>query len=186
MIFIIIWQDDDLKKIKKRDPHLFDKVYTEYKNKIFTFLVIKTNGDKDIAEEVLCETFHSAIISAPNIKDLNSIGSWLVKIASRRLNDHFRKKYREKKYAEKVGVNEVVNDDLADELHKKEEILLVKTAMNGLKEKYRKILKLKYIEQKTQKEIAGILNLSDAVVNSLLQRARESLRNEFKKIVKDF
>ncbi len=190
MIFIIIFTDDDFINLKKRDPVIFNKIYKEYKDKIFTFLIIKTKGNKEIAEEIICDTFHSAIESAPNLKNSNNIQAWLFQIASRRLCDHLRKKYKEKKYLGEMGeMNEenlLSNDNLAEDIQTKQEALMLNEALNRLNNKYKEIIKLKYIDNLSLKDICSQMGTSIATVNSLLERARTSLRKEFKKILNGF
>ena len=184
MIFIIILSDEDLQKIQQRDPLVFNKIYKEFKDKVWTFLIIKTNGNEEITEEIFCDTFHSAIESAPNLKNTKNIQAWLLQIASRRLNDFFRKKYREKKYIEDIEDKEIsINDPIHEDIESKQEIMLINMAMNKLKDNHKEILKLKYIEKKSQKEISSMLNITSDAVNSLLSRARLSLKKEFEKIV---
>ena len=95
MIIPIIKADADLHKIRKKDPQLFiEKVYKNYKFKIYNFLVIKANGDKNVAEEVLSDTFYSLLKSAHTITNKNKIQSWLMQVASRRFYDHLKEKYK--------------------------------------------------------------------------------------------
>jgi RNA polymerase sigma-70 factor (ECF subfamily) len=62
-----------------------------------------------------------------------------------------------------------------------EKAIMLDLAMKNIKPKYRKILELKYIEKKSQKEIARLLNKSRSSIESLIYRAREKLKQEIKK-----
>ena len=75
-----------------------------------------------------------------------------------------------------------MDDKLSEELHTKEQLLLVNVAMENLKPLFKDVLKLKYIEEKSQNEIAGIVNKSVSAVETLLVRAKKQLRIELKKI----
>jgi len=187
MILIIIFTDEDLHKIKNRDPDIFEEIFKEYNVKIYNFLLIKTSGNTHIAEEILSETFYSALESAPKIKNAKNIFSWLLQIAYRRLIDYYRGEYKEKKYidnaaSDEILINNETDEDLDDSI-KNQKVVLLNKAMENIPEKYKKILKLKYIEKKSQKEIAGILKKSRSSVESLLYRARESLKKEIKKFI---
>jgi len=188
MIIIFIWTDEDLDKIKKRDPKILDRIYKEYKDKVYNFLIIKTRGNSSIVDEVFCETFHSVLISAPKLKTAKNIQAWLLQIASRRLNDFLRKEYREKRYLDSIKnkENTVYESKAHDDVEKNQEILMINMALKNVKDKYKKILNLKYIEKKSQQEIADAIGQSITAVNSLLQRAREQFKKEFKKLVKEF
>ncbi|MCG8570342.1 MAG: RNA polymerase sigma factor [Spirochaetes bacterium] len=186
MIIIIFFADDDLKKIKKRDPIIFQKIYEEYGKKIYNYLLIKTNGDQDAAEELSAETFYSVLKSAPKLKKIKGLQAWIFQIASRRFNDHLRKKYKEKIIIEKSNGQQTLSNDHLDDLMLKEKILMLNMALENLNDQYKKVIKLKYIEHKSQKEIAQIINKSVVAVESLLFKARKKLKTELKKNNRDF
>ena len=186
MLLIFIWTDEDIQKIRIRDPEIFEKVYKEYRVKLFNFLIIKTNGDEHAAEDILSETIYSALLSAPNIKNKEKIFPWLLKIAQNRFYDHLRKEYKNKDLNEKIQENHKINiDNKNEEIGDNEKSIMLDIALNNVKQKYRKILELKYIEKKSQKEIAKIMNKSRSSIESLIYRAREVLKKELKKLNKE-
>ncbi len=147
-----------LEQLKSRCPAAFTRLYRENRNKLFSFLLIKSKGNRQIAEDVLCDTFHSAIESAPKLKDIKNIQGWLLQIASRRLADHFKKMYRETDVLENYSdISRSFND--ADELPR-HEALLLNSAFNCPNEKYKRVITLKYIENKSLNEISGDFNMS--------------------------
>ena len=175
-----------LKEIHQRNPIIFNYIYKKYKDKIYTFLIIKTNGNTQIADEIICDTFHSAIESAPKLKNTSNIQSWLLQIASRRLSDYLRNKYKEKKYFESIDNNEkeLISDFcIIDKIHEKEKGFMINTAYNNLNDKYREIIKLKYIEKLRVKDIAKLMGSNTAMVNSLLARARVSLKKSLHRLL---
>ena len=113
MIFFIIFTDEDIVKLRLRDPCTFEKIFNEYHQKIFNFLIIQTNGDKLTAEEIFSDTFYSALVSSHTIKDATKIFPWLMQIAKRRFSDHLRKKYRTK--------NAETEEEVTDQQHAKED-----------------------------------------------------------------
>lgn len=176
----------NMEQLKQRNPLIFTRLYHEYKDKIFTFLIIKTNGNTEIAEEVICDTFHSAIESAPKLKNSKNIKAWLFQIASRRLDDYYRKIYREKRYFNEFDDKLTYDDNFAEDIQSKQEALMLNNAFNSLKDKYKEMIRLKYIQNLSIKEISKHTGSSIATVNSLLERARLSLKKEFKKVVNEF
>ena len=173
-----------LEQIQQRNPIIFNKIYREYKDKIYTFLLLKTNGNIQIAEEIICDTFHSAIESAPKLKNLNNIQAWLMQIATRRLNDYLRKKYTEKKYFKNIEMENIIcNDFIDDSIQKEYEKIIINKVYNDLKYKYKELLKLKYIEKLSIKEISKLLGFNISKTNSLLSRARKSFKIKFKMII---
>lgn len=179
------WTKEDLQKIRARDAQIFKKIFIEYKETIYNFILIKTRGNTDMADEILCDTFHSALQSAPKLKNANNLSAWLLQIAHRRLIDILRKKYREDEYT-KSNIPEDVIDDPEEELFNKEKIVLLKMALEELKPIYNKVLTLKYYKNMSQKEIAKEINKSISSVESLLVRARKALNKSIVSISKDF
>jgi RNA polymerase sigma-70 factor (ECF subfamily) len=186
MIFILITftLENNQEFINLSDPKFFEQIYNEHKVKIYNFLIVKVNGDIHAAEEILSDTIYSALISAPKLKDTNKISGWLIQIANRRFYDYLRKKYRHKEIIEekiKDKTEEIINE----EHEENNKIVMLKTAMENLKPKYRAVIKLKFIDNKSQKEIAELLNTNRLTAESLIFRAKDALKKEVKKLYKE-
>jgi len=187
-IFTTIFTEEDLILLKRRDPIILETIFKEYSERIFNYLVLKTNGNTSLAEELLSDTFHSVIVSAPKLSDINKVFPWILKIADRSFMDFLRKKYRNKKHETDTEINEnhADTEDLSEKLIENEKILMMKHALEKMNPEYRRILTLKYIENKTQKEIAEITGKSESSIESLLFRSREALKKELSKIKKAY
>ena len=184
IIIIMVWTNDDLYKLKNRDRGTFERMYNAYKDKIYTFLIIKTNGNKELTEDLASETFHSAILSASKLRNTKNIFAWLIQIANRRFYDSLRSKYREDNYLSNYHENNTYSKDIAASIDNKEKILLINTSMDNLKQEYSSILKMKYIEDKSQKEIAKTIKKSIKATESMLIRAKKALKKEIEKLDK--
>jgi RNA polymerase sigma factor (sigma-70 family) len=76
---------------------------------------------------------------------------------------------------------------LPDEIvEQKETADLVRTAMVQLDDKEQAALKGKYLEDKTARQIAQVMKLSEKAVHNLLYRARTSLRNKLIQLAPQF
>ncbi len=182
IILIMEFNKEDLYLIRERDPVIFKKIYNEYKKNIYSFLIIKAKGNKEIAVEVFCDTIHSALDSAPKLKNCENISGWLIRIASRRLNDYFRKHYQEKKYKANITYDPAVEDDSIEKIIIQQKKFLMNSAMEIIPDIYKKVLILKYIDNKSEKEIAKIINNTISSVENLLFKARKRLKNKISKI----
>ena len=176
MFILICWTHEDLNKINIRDPEIFEKIYSKYKTKIFNFLIIKTKGNRDNAEEIFSQTFHSVFESAPGLKSVKSLQAWIFQIAKRRFIDYIRNIYKEKRYLNKL--HEEKESDPFTDISSKEEILLFNIGFDKLPELNRKVLTLKYIDNKSQKEITEIINKSEKATESFLMRSKQLLKKE--------
>jgi RNA polymerase sigma-70 factor, ECF subfamily len=172
----------NVRKLKQECSIKFVDIYQEYKHKIYTHLVYLSNGNKQIAEEVFSDTIYSALLSAPKL--YKKTFSWLIQIANRRFCDYLRNQYREKRIIDKER-KESMDDFVFDEPDENYKILMLKTALEFLKPKYKEVIKLKYFEDRSQKEIAEILKTTRISVESLIYRSREALKKEVKKIFKE-
>jgi len=177
MIFYC-WTDEDLAKINLRDPEVFKRIYLKYSKKIYNYLMLKTGGNKDIAEEIFCRTFHSALESAPKLKNTDNILGWLMQIASRRFSDFLRNQYKEEKYLHKIYEEKISEIEPVNDMITREEILMFNMAIDKIPELSKRALILKYLENKSQKEISVILNKSEKAVESLLSRSKKLLKKE--------
>lgn len=177
-----------LEQLNLRNPLAFTRLYREHKDQVFTFLMIKTKGNTQIAEEVLCDTFHSAIKSAPGLRNTVNINGWLLQIASRRLSDYLKKMYRDislyDDYDDNLLLYETCTLNQTDCIQTNQERLFIKEAFDNLNERHKAVMRLKYIECKSVKEIARFLNKKHTAVDCLLARARKALREEFNKTTK--
>ena len=69
---------------------LIKKIYEEYKQDVFVYLVSLTN-DTSISEDLVSETFLSAIKSIHKFKGESSIKTWLFSIARNKWYEYLRK-----------------------------------------------------------------------------------------------
>lgn len=180
------WTNTDFNKLKQRDPDILKKLYEKYSASIYNYLYMRTNKNEDAAGDILCDTFYSALKTIDKIKNIKNIKSWLYRIESRRLYDYCIKNNKDEKYKEKLHFETSTTEDIHNDIHQNDVAILVNMLLDELKpDIYSRVLKLKYIEEKTQKEIAVILNKSEASVDSLLVRARRKIKRELEKY-KDF
>jgi len=171
----------NLKDLQNKDPYVFTKLFNKYKVRIYNYLLLKSKLNNDIANEVLCDTFYYAWLSISSLSNTKNLCYWLITIAGRRLSDYLRKVYRDDKYLKFFIEPENYVDKTIEKMHNKKQALLINIALGNIKPLYKKILKLRYYENKTQKEISKIFNTTEASVQCRLYRARIALKKELKK-----
>ena len=177
--------------LRRQNQDAFNEVYNYYKDKIYSYLYYKTGGDKNIVDDLFSDTFYSFYISLPKLRNAKNLPSLLILIAQRRFNDYLRKKYRERKYLSDIETKGLSEQNVFDNQNKNDEIgieekkIVFDLAIENLSDKYKKIIKMKYIEERTQKEIASHFNKKEKAIEGLLFRARESLKKEVKKLLSE-
>ncbi len=168
-----------IEQLKSGSPAAFARLYREYKDKVYSFLLIKSNGNVHVAEDVLCDTFHSALKTSHKLKNTENIYGWLLQIASRRLADHFKKIYREKKLFGDFPEDIEAQNPIEDTVFLQQKIALLRQAFDCLNDKHKTVIRLRYIENKSLEEICTRINKNQAAVYNTLARARKALRKKF-------
>ncbi len=154
----------------KRDPQSFEPLYNRYYDEIFRFIYRRT--DREALTADLCsQTFYKALL---NLKKYQWTGrpfvAWLYRIASNELNRYFRDQkpvfvIEEDKIWESFQEVEMNPDT--------EDLIQVFTMLN---EEEVHLLELKYFEQKTFREIADILDITESTSKMRLYRLLERMK----------
>jgi RNA polymerase sigma factor (sigma-70 family) len=130
-------------------------------------------GDTAEAEDVTQETMLRLWRIAPDWQDRAAVGTWLYRVASNLCVDRLRRR--------RPLANEAV-PDLADEtpgalgrLEARDRAAALHAALAALPDRQRLAILLRHFEDRSNPEIAAILEVSVEAVESLLARARRAL-----------
>jgi RNA polymerase sigma-70 factor (ECF subfamily) len=165
----------------KGDKRGFSTLYEKYKNRVFGFL-IRMTGDREIAEDLLQETFFAALRNADQFDRSRSFLSWLFGIAHKRTIDYFRHVKVEtdhKEDAENAVGSRIDRPD--QELLNKNIQTIVREAVAELDPLQREVFLLREMAGVPFKEIAVIMNCP---INTALGRMRLALKNIRKELKK--
>jgi RNA polymerase sigma-70 factor (ECF subfamily) len=172
----------EFEKLKTGNHSVFEKVYKQYSRLVYSYLVHKLNS-KTVADDLLSDTFFQMYKYIHTVRNMELLKSWIMTIARNVLYRHISKKVKEQEKVERTMTQTTGLDEQSPEVHilKGEKALLFSEALNNMKDKSTDqytVLDLKYIQEKSQKEIAKITGKSEGAVEGLLSRARESLKKE--------
>ena len=146
----------------------------KYRQRLTKFVRKRVDNFMDV-EEIVQDTLISAMDSLPTFKGKSSQFTWLCAIARHEIGDFYRrKKIKQIVFSKCPWLKELVDEALGPELAFQEletKTRILKTFKN-ISEGYAKILRLKYVEGRSMKEIARKLNLTVKAVESRLTRAR--------------
>lgn len=134
-------------------------------------LVLARCGDAVVAEEITAQTFEAAAQQFARGRGDDVTGAWLTTVALRRLVDHWRRKGRQRRLVERISFG---GEDTIDDLGPRDEEL--EAALGSLPTNQRSVIVLRYLDDWSVAEIAEGLDLTYRAVESLLARARRSLR----------
>jgi RNA polymerase sigma-70 factor (ECF subfamily) len=134
------------------------------------------------AEEIVQDTLMSALDSLPRFKGDSSLFTWLCAIARHEVVDFYRRKkikqivFSRLPFLENL-VSQALGPELAyQELETKRRIL---KSLKHLSEGYREVLRLKYIDSLSVKEISQRLGQTVKAVESRLSRARLAFKKAY-------
>ncbi len=158
------------------------EVYNRYCKAMYN-VALRIVKDAHYAEDVMQEGFLKAFTKIGDYRQEVAFGAWLKRIVINYSID-----YLKKTNAYKADDIENVMYKVADEPAESEpDFTQLKTdqvlsAMNRLKDNYRMVLTLFYIEGYDHEEITEILNISYANCRTTMSRAKESLRKQLQQI----
>ncbi len=156
------------------------EIYKRYSKAMYNvaFRIIK---DEHYAEDVMQEGFLKAFLKIRDYRQEVAFGAWLKKIIVNYSIEFYKKNNRfyyddfeEMRY--KLD-DQVHNDPDATDFTALKASQVLK-AIDSLKENYRMVLTLLFIEGYDNEEISTILNISDANCRTTISRAKESLRKK--------
>ena len=150
------------------------------KNKLFR-LALRITLDSAEAEDVTSDTLIKVWNKREELRGVESIEAYCMTVC-RNLDRH------EKKEAQNLSLeaNEIDAADNSftpdEQLERDEKLRKVHELFNQLPERQRTIMQLRDIEEKSYREIATIMGVSEEVVKVTLFRARQAIRKQYDKI----
>ena len=160
------------------DVHGLDEIIIEYSDGLILYLT-SIVGKIQTAEELAEDTFVLLGTKKPKYKEKSSFKTWLYAIGRNIAIDHIRK-YSRKSCISIEDTPEMIDDETAVEeaYIKKEQQIIIHKAMRKLQPRYQQVLWLIYFEGFSNKEAAKIMKKSLRSLESMLYRARKSLRSQ--------
>lgn len=160
------------------DKNALVEIIKDYKDGLILYLT-SIVGNIHIAEELAEDTFVLLGTKKPKDKGKGSFKTWLYTIGRNVAIDYLRK--HSKHIEVSIDDNtEILSDENDVELEyiKKEQKIIVHKAMRKLPPEYQQVLWLVYFEELSNKEAATVMGKSVRSIESLLYRARKSLKSQ--------
>lgn len=166
-------------RLHAQDTEAFAEVYNFYISRIYRFIFFKINTveeAQDLTSEVFLKVWQYIYNNKGKIENLNA---FLYQTARNIVIDHYRKNSRnETSYNEEIAymVPDPRQEEMILNIHKKTEFEGIEKIVKKLRDEYKEIVILKYIEELDDREIAKILNKSKGAVRVLIHRALNKIR----------
>lgn len=169
----------DLELAAKGDEAAVARIYNETYNDMY-HLALYLSCSAEAAEDILQESYISAIANLANLRDPSHFGSWLKRIVINEWHEYKRRNRHSGFFSSEngeEGVPEPVSQELLQEqIEKKEQYAEIWREVNLLPENQRICMMLFYYEDMSIEEIALALHIPQGSVKSRLHYGRERLR----------
>lgn len=164
-------QDTDerlLVEAAQRDPSRFGDLYERNFYRVYAYIARRV-GDRHHAEDLTAEVFSEALAGIRKFEWRGvPFAAWLLRIASRAIADHWKRTGRESgeasPEADPPGPDEIERNAMLFQL------------VDRLPETQFRVIHMRFVEQKSIREIAQELARSEGAVKQLQLRAIENLR----------
>ncbi len=163
----------------KKDPDAFGQIYDAYVRKIYRFIYFKV-ASAELAEDLTSETFLKAWQYLMEKREVPHLQALLYTVARNVVIDHYRAAAH---LQADIPLDEAVANELtsagSEKLLKDVEagidMMKVLEKLRGLKDEYREVVVMKYLDELTTSEIATALGKTQANVRVILHRATKAL-----------
>ena len=153
----------------------FEALYRQYAKQLFRYLVC-LSGDRQLAEELLQETFYQAINSIFRFKGNSKVSTWLYQIAKNVYLKHVAKS-RKRRMASLDEIENVASPELLDAaLIEEEQNSNLAAALRKLNDPFREIIYLRVFSELSFKEMGELFSRSEGWARTNFYRAKLQLR----------
>jgi len=161
--------DERLLVAAQRDPRRFAELYELNFHRVYAY-VSRRVQNREEAEDITSDVFHHALAKVKQFEWRGTpFVAWLFRIAANTIADRWTRLARESKDA--------VPDELADtEVHDIDHSAALFQLVDSLPADQRRVVIMRFVEQKRIKEIAQEIHRTEGAVKQLQFRALEKLR----------
>ena len=173
------------KAIDFNDQKAYAELVNLYQDSIY-YLMMKIVKNSDDAEDLTQETFGKAFRNLHAYSPQYAFSTWLYRIAVNNSIDYIRHKHNSpqcidddlfnmtsEQIIDRSSSNHTMTPE--DVIIDKQRISMLRSAVQQLPEKYRKVVELRYYEELSYEEISETLNISLSNVKIQLLRAKNML-----------
>ena len=167
-------QEELLRQVAHGDREAFHQLYLETNRSVYSFILSILKNPQD-AEEVLQETYLKIWTSARSYKPQGKPLAWMFTIA----RNLCYMKFRDQKRMADVGLDELSGEETGEpcaELEHMTDAMVLKAALEILKEDERQIVLLYAAAGMKHREIAQVLNMPQATELSKYSRSVKKLQ----------
>lgn len=164
--------------IRVKDQELYEEIVKRYQTKLLRYAdTIVRNSDQ--AADVVQQTFIKAFTNLHGFNTKKKFSSWIYRIAHNEAINLIKKHYKEhslegNEWPEDIFVDKNQNS-IQEQIEEKEIRDTVNRSLDKLPMKYRSVLTLSYLEDKSYEEISDILKIPVGTVGTRINRGKKML-----------
>ncbi len=168
----------------KGDQKAYAELMSRYKDSIY-FMLLKMVNNRDDADDLTIEAFGKAFKNLHQYTPDFAFSTWLFKIATNNCIDFIRRKRKFTFSIDKGMENDNGQEmqfeikspmlDPEEKMIKNQKAMLMREVVEKLKPRYKRLVELRYFQERSYEEIADELKLPLGTVKAQLFRAREFL-----------
>ena len=163
------------------------ELFMRYEMKLIRYVMSIRGFEKSYAEEVVQDVFLKVWKNIKSFDTTKKFSSWIYAIAHNEATSLFRK-FRSRGLHNQVDIQdhetELSTDfeEITAQFSEEERKNILEKALSELPLKYKEILILRYIEDKSYEEISTIIQKPQGTVATLISRAKTNLKEALLKI----
>jgi RNA polymerase sigma-70 factor, ECF subfamily len=156
----------------KKDPSRFAELYERNFARVYAYIARRV-GDRDAAQDLTSDVFHKALASIQSFEWRGvPFAGWLLRIAANMIFDRSKRSGRE------VATSDDIPDPVAPlDLEKIDHHARLFQLVEQLPPDQRRVIGMRFAEEKSIREIATELGRSEGAVKQLQFRALQNLRD---------
>ncbi len=166
----------DVLRAQLGDDAAFMRLAERYHGRVLHYLR-RIVGDGGVADDVAQETWVAAYRGLRRLREPERLKAWLYGIARNQARNALRREERSRLDCVDDEVLEAIPEDQDDSLDlRAEQAAQVHRALNQISPAHAEVLILRYMEDLSYEEIAGVVGCQTGTVRSRLHYAKRALR----------
>lgn len=163
-----------LERCSSGDNSGYSLLYHRYSKTVFNSIYRIVN-DREDAEDIIQEVFVKAFSEIKSLKNVESFGGWIKRIAINQSLNYLRKNKIYFTEIEDDKILDIEDDELEAKLTMESRVKELQNIIAGFPLQTRTIVNLYLFEEMPQEEIAKILNIPHGTVRSYYHRAKKKI-----------
>jgi RNA polymerase sigma-70 factor (ECF subfamily) len=177
--------DELVSLVRSGDTQCFEEIIRRYQREVMG-VISHLLYDRAKTEELVQQVFVKTYLGLPEFRLGSDFGPWIRTIARNTVRQELRSQSRYDRRLETYWqmLSSQLVDDRQAEVHRRQLQECLDQGLQGLPEREKMAIELRYHEGKTFEEIAGVLGITAAAARNLLCRVRAKLRESVLKELK--